>query len=82
MTRGPRPTCQGEQVTNKGAKRRDLNRRPHAKRGGSRADVRVLSAGVAELFGNCAGSKYPVYSGRNNAEYRARDEVIHYMWGP
>ena len=73
MTRGPRYTCQEEQVTNKGAKRRDLNRRPREKRAGSRADVCVLSAGVAELFGNCAGGKCSVYSGRNNAERRAHD---------
>ena len=31
MTWGPRPTWQGERVTNKGAKRRDLNRRPRAR---------------------------------------------------
>ena len=31
MTWGPRPTWRGERVTNKGAKRRDLNRRPHAR---------------------------------------------------
>jgi len=35
--------------------------------------VRELSAGMARLFGNCAGGKYPVYSGRSNAERRARD---------
>jgi hypothetical protein len=28
---------------------------------------------MTKLFGNCAGGKYPVYSGRNNAERRARD---------
>jgi len=32
--RGSRPACQGERVTNKGVKMRDLNRRPRAKRGG------------------------------------------------
>ena len=82
MTRGPRPACQGERVTNKGVKRQDLNRRPRVKQGGSRADVPALSAGVAKFFGNYADSKYPVYSGRNNAERRARDEVNHCMWGP
>ena len=30
MATGPRPTCQGERVTNKGVKRRDPNRRPRA----------------------------------------------------
>ena len=35
MTRGPRPACQGGRVTNKGVKRRDLNCRPHVKRGRS-----------------------------------------------
>ena len=82
MTEGPKPTCQGGRVTSKGVKRRDLNHRPRAKRGGSWADVHVLSAGVAMFFGNCADSKYPVYSGRNNAEHRARDEMKHCMWGP
>ena len=31
MTWGPRPTCRGERVTNKGAKRRELNHRPRAR---------------------------------------------------
>ena len=44
--------------------------------------MRVLSAGVAKFFGNYADNKYPVYSGRNNAERRALDEVNHCMWGP
>ena len=35
MTNGPRPACQERRVTNEGVKRRDLNRRPCAKRGGS-----------------------------------------------
>jgi len=32
--RGSWPACQGEWVTNKGVKRRDLNHCPRAKRGG------------------------------------------------
>ena len=44
--------------------------------------MRILSAGVAELFGNCAGGKYSVYPGRNNAERRARDYGNHCAWGP
>ena len=31
LTRGPRPTCQGERVTNRGVKRREPNRRPRAR---------------------------------------------------
>ena len=71
--KGAQARLSGRAGNHKGVKRRDLNRRPSAKRGGSLANVRALSAGMTKLFGNCTGGKYPVYSGRNNAEHRAHD---------
>ena len=53
MTWGPRPTCRGEQVTNKGAKRRDLNQRPRAR---SEAEAELTCAYLALAWPSFSGT--------------------------